>query len=210
MKNNTLSTILTFITLTMGLGLVQNQPTYAQSTTFVCGVSEGKPATIAVTPRGNIPIILWVSNKFTGAGFNPQRRCAEVSPRFQKLYDQGALTFITAGYLNNQPVICATGSTGGLCNSSNLLYTLKRGQDAAKTIQRLNEIRGGAAGVLREDTTGTNINNSESVNVNELLNNGRVDPNTSVGQNNSNPTPVEETPNTPNTGNKPNSGGGLW
>jgi hypothetical protein len=211
MKNNTLSTILTFITLTMGLGIVQSQPTYAQSTTFVCGVSEGKPATVAATPRGNIPIILWVSNKFTGAGYNPQRRCEEVSPRFQKLYDQGALTFITAGYLNRQPVICATGSAGGLCNSDNLLYTLKRGQDAARTIQRLNEIRGGASGPLREDTTGININNTESVNVNELLNNGKVDPNASVGQNITNTRPVEETPNnTPNTPTKPNNGGGLW
>lgn len=215
MKANAWPTILASITLTMGLSFVQSKPTYAQSTTFACGVSEGKPATIAITPRGNIPIIIWVSNKFTGKGYNPQRRCEEVSPRFQKLYDQGALTFITAGYLNNQPVICATGSSGDLCNSRNLLYTLKRGQDAAKTIQRLNEIRGGAAGPLRENTSGGNtsggnINNSQSVNVNELLNNGQVDPNASVGQINTTPVPGTQN-NTPNnTPNTPSEGGGLW
>jgi hypothetical protein len=183
------------------------QPSYAEGTTFVCGVSEGQPATIAATPRGNVPIILWVSDKFTGKGYNPQRRCEEVSPRFQKLYDQGALTFITAGYMNNQPVICATGAEGGLCNSNNLLYTLKRGQDAAKTIQRLNEIRGGAAGPLRESTRRRKVNNSTSVNVNDLLNNGKIDPNASVGQNSNNPTKVEETPKTPT---KPNNGGNLF
>ncbi|MGD1914208.1 MAG: COP23 domain-containing protein [Rivularia sp. (in: cyanobacteria)] len=96
------------------------------------------------------------------AGYNPQRRCEEVSSRFQRHYNQGSLDFITAGYLNNQPAICA-GNGGIPCTSEKLLFTLKPGQNAANTIQQLFNIRTGAAGPLYESTRRVSQSSSVSV-----------------------------------------------
>lgn len=144
-----------------------NQASQAQGTTFYCGVSAGIPSTLANTPRGTVVVIRWVSQYFTGGGYNPQRRCQEVSSRFQRHYNQGNLNFITAGYLNNQPAICA-GDGGIPCTSQKLLFTLKPGQNAARTIQQLFNVRTGAAGPLYESTNASKSSKSV-VDMNKFL-----------------------------------------
>ncbi|MBD2384877.1 COP23 domain-containing protein [Cylindrospermum sp. FACHB-282] len=128
-----------------------HQPSQAQGTTFFCGTSQGVPSTLANTPRGTVVVVKWVSKHFSRGGYNPQTRCEEVSARFQKHYTQGNLNFITAGYLNNQPAICA-GNGGIPCTSEKLLFTLKPGQNAARTIQQLFNVRTSASGTLYEST----------------------------------------------------------
>ncbi|HAZ44118.1 MAG TPA: hypothetical protein DDW76_03465 [Cyanobacteria bacterium UBA11369] len=160
----------------LGSFTIGAQSSQAQSTTFVCGVSQGKPATIAQTPRGNVPVIVWVSEHFSRAGFDPQTRCEDVSGRFQSFYNQGALNFITAGIVNGQQVVCATGAAGGACNNSNVLFTLKPRESAARVIQRLHQVRSGASGPLFESTR-----RSSSINVNDFLNNAPVDGSASAG-----------------------------
>jgi hypothetical protein len=151
------------------------QPSYAGNTSFYCGRSAGYPATLADTPRGTVAIIRWSSEYFSDAGYDSQTRCNIVSSKFQSFYNSGALNFITAGVVNGQAVICATGEYGGACNSNTVLYTLKPGQNAAVVIQRLYESRAGAGGILYESSKPNNSANVTSVNIKEFLENAPVE-----------------------------------
>ena len=116
---------------------------------FVCASAAGAPATNAVTGDGRqVPVIRWTSSVFSDAGWSQQRRCQEVSSRFDGFLKQGRLAFITTGRMNGQPVICTAGSRGGACDG--LLFTLKPGQDATATLKNLLEIRVKARGPLNE------------------------------------------------------------
>ena len=119
---------------------------------FVCGVSNGSPTTNAVKADGaQVPVIRWTSTTFEASGWNPQRRCQEVSGRFDTYLKQGRLAFITTGRINGLPVICTAASNGGPCDG--LLYTLKPGQNATATLRDLYEIRVKARGPLNETTS---------------------------------------------------------
>lgn len=129
---------------------------------FVCGTAAGAPATNAVTGDGRqVPVIRWTSKTFNDAGWNQQRRCEEVSARFDTYLKQGRLAYITTGRINGLPVICTTDSRGGACDG--LLYTLKPGQDATATLKNLLDIRVKARGPLNE------TNERLYVSLNELL-----------------------------------------
>ena len=118
---------------------------------FTCGTAAGVPATNAVTSSGKqIPVIRWTSSTFNDAGWSQQRRCEEVSARFDTYLKQGRLTYITTGRMNGLPVICTAPSKGSGCDG--LLYTLKPGQDATSTLRNLLEIRVKARGPLNETT----------------------------------------------------------
>lgn len=119
---------------------------------FTCGTAAGVPATSAVTSSGKqIPVIRWTSSTFNDAGWSQQRRCEEVSARFDSFHKQGRLTYITTGRMNGLPVICTAPSKGSGCDG--LLYTLKPGQDATATLKNLLEIRVKARGPLNETTS---------------------------------------------------------
>lgn len=173
-KKFTAASVLTAITVALGSTAVVSQPSQAQSVRFICGVSAttGLPTTYAVTPRGNIPMVRWYSEYFSGSGYTPERRCQEVSSRFQSLSSQGQLTHITTGYLNGQPVVCASQGSG--CNSSNLLFTLKAGQDAAAAVQQLFDLRatGGASGPLYESS---GDDGAVTIDINNYLSNAAVE-----------------------------------
>ncbi len=184
-------------TLALGSIALTSQPSQAQSARFYCGVSQGVPTTIATTPRGNVPVIRWVSSYFSGSGYDPQTRCQEVSGRFQTYYNNGTLSYITTGIMNGLPVVCVTGTNGGSCNG--LLFTLKKGQNASKTVQQLFDVRSGASGPLYESSNG----DSEQIyiDVNNYLNTSPVEEATEPNQ--ANPNPVQ-----PETGNA--EGGSIW
>lgn len=120
------------------------------TTNFVCAKSDGKPATVARTKKGDVTLVIWSSEGFSEAGFTPQVRCQQVSARFQSMYRSGQLKFISAGTLNKIPVICATTQVSSTCNQQNLLYTLKPESDPQLVIKRLMAIRNRATskGVL--------------------------------------------------------------
>jgi hypothetical protein len=48
--------------------------------------------------------------------------------------------------MNRMPVVCVSSTNGGECTG--LLFTLKPGQNASRTLQQLFDIRQGAAGPL--------------------------------------------------------------
>ena len=118
---------------------------------FVCSTAAGVPATSVVTASGReVPVIRWTSSVFNEAGWSQERRCQEVSARFDGFLQQGRLAYITTGRMNGLPVICTAASNGGACDG--LLYTLKPGQDATSTLRNLLEIRVKARGPLNETT----------------------------------------------------------
>jgi Circadian oscillating protein COP23 len=128
------------------------------TTSFVCGKSNGKPATVARTKKGDVAIVIWSSDTLSASGFTPQVRCQQVSARFQSLYRSGQLKQITAGTINNIPVVCATGKAASTCNPQNLLYTLKPGADPQQVIKRLQAIRNRASSRVIEESASTPTN----------------------------------------------------
>ncbi|NEQ75014.1 MAG: hypothetical protein F6K23_19415 [Okeania sp. SIO2C9] len=111
---------------------------------FYCGTDNGKAATIADHPiRGKITLIIWESEYFIKAGYDPQRRCREVSDNFEKFQQTGDLSKIVPGRANNQPVLCAIGSLNnytGKCPSSNVLMTLIPGDNAQGMVNQIGEL----------------------------------------------------------------------
>ncbi len=123
---------------------IGNSSAFAGTTSFVCGSSNGVPATMAQTPRGNVPVIKWVSNYFSDSGWTPQRRCQEVSRKFQAYYQNGTLNYLTTGEINGQPVVCVAQEKEGPC--AGLLFTLKAESNPGETLQRLLDVRDRTAG----------------------------------------------------------------
>ncbi len=87
------------------------------------------PTTFAWSSQGKIALLRW--EKSLG-NYSPQQRCEQVSPRFQQIYQKGSLNLLTNGYMNNQPVICATKEYGGPCQT--LIMTLSSDEDGRKVI----------------------------------------------------------------------------
>jgi Circadian oscillating protein COP23 len=124
------------------------------ATSFVCGKVDGKPATVARTKKGDIPIVVWSSADMSESGYTPQVRCQQVSARFQSMYRSGQLKHMTAGILNKQPVVCATKQLDGPCTPQNLLYTLKPNADPRLAIKKLSAIRNRASSNVLEESAG--------------------------------------------------------
>ncbi|MEG4486640.1 COP23 domain-containing protein [Microcoleus sp. D2_18a_B4] len=158
-KWQSLTAAVTLGTIAIGTVTAFNQPSYAQGTTFFCGVSsDGIPTTFANTRRGTVQVVKWTSDFFTDSGYSPERRCQEVSSRFQRHHSNGQLNFLTAGYLNGQPAICA-GNSSPPCTSEKLLFTLKPGSDAAARIQQIFYIGTGASNApLLESRDSSTVN----------------------------------------------------
>ena len=130
---------------------------------FVCRMAAGVPVTSVVTATGRqVPVIRWTSRVFTEAGWSQERRCQEVSTRFDDFLKKGRLTYITTGRMNDLPVICTAASNGGACDG--LLYTLKPGQDATLALRNLLEIRVKARGPLNETTPRLYVSLAELLN----------------------------------------------
>lgn len=195
--------MLTAAAVAIGATFTLQQPSEAQSTRFVCGMSSttGLPTTFALTPRGAVPVVRWYSEYFSASAYTPERRCQEVSSRFDNLSRQGQLGFITTGYVNGQPVVCA--GQGGGCNNSNLLFTLKSGADAAAAVQQLFDLRAGVGGPLYESSA---ENEGEiTIDLNNFLSNAAVDPNGPSQGGSSEPNVTPSEPSQPS-----GSGGSVW
>ena len=88
----------------MGPAMFPSAPSHAvtATTNFVCGKSQGIPATVAKTKKGDVPIIIWNSgDPHKTQDTIAELRCQQVSARFQSIYRSGRLKYLTAGTLNN-------------------------------------------------------------------------------------------------------------
>jgi len=147
-------------------------------------------------------VIRWVSRYFSGSGYTPMQRCQEVTGRFNTLSTRpGGIDIITTGYLNGLPVIYSPSDGRERANSANLLFTLKRGENATQKIAQLFDLREGASSSPLFESS----SDSATVHFNKFLENAPVETNPATGSSSS-PAPgtsPEQSPQKP-------SGGSVW
>ncbi|CCI28107.1 conserved exported hypothetical protein [Microcystis aeruginosa PCC 9809] len=207
MKLQTLTKTLTIGLIGVGAALTLQSPSQAQ-TRFEClvpltGPYVGVPTTAAqVGPNEYKPVIRWVSRYFSGSGYTPMQRCQEVTGRFNSLNARpGGIDIITTGYLNGLPVIYSPSDGRERANSSNLLFTLKRGENATQKIEQLFDIREGASSSPLFESS----SDSATVHFKKFLESVPVETNPATGSSSS-PAPgtsPEQSPQKP-------SGGSVW
>lgn len=111
---------------------------------FACGQSFDRNSqqyiftTFAWNSQHKKPIITWNNETFSDTGFDPQKRCEVVSPRFQEAYNNKSLKFLTHGTINGQSVICTSRLVGGDCQT--LLLTLLPEDKPLQTLEQLSDI----------------------------------------------------------------------
>lgn len=112
---------------------------------FYCDISSGVPTTMYQNSQGmREPWIKWVSDAFSASGYDPVRRCQEVSGRLETYRRNKQLKYITVGRMNGENVVCTASAVNESCEG--LIFTLKAGQDAVKTLNNLLTWREGQAG----------------------------------------------------------------
>jgi Circadian oscillating protein COP23 len=117
---------------------------------FDCKAVDGVNTTMAITPRGERPVIRWTSTDFDASGWSSEKRCNEVSERFQELYANGSLKYLTSGKMNGQRVICSASQKRGPCNA--LLLTVRPGRDPQRTLKELLAVRVQASGSVMNES----------------------------------------------------------
>ncbi len=172
MKNQLISLFLVS-SLTI-IGLVNSQQVRSQSDTssqpatknvYSCVPRNGNPATVVDTKRGRVELIVWKSEFFSKSEWTPQRRCEEVTKRFQMLSDTDQLRYVSTGRMNNQSVICAADKKPAdyVCKQDGLLITLEPKDNPTQVLKDLfdinSRIQGG--GIVR----------GEGIDMNYLLEN---------------------------------------
>ncbi len=168
MKLSSYSTAL-FLSVTVSIpSLLLAQSVQAQSNTFYCGQSKGEYVTMARTGRGNVPVIRWVSNYFSGSSYTPQKRCQMVSQKFEQYNQDGTLQFLTTGRVNGLPVICSAQQYDGGCNG--VLFTLKPGQNPNQVLQDLMSVRNRASGPIKQLGGGSAGGNQQDSNAQTYIN----------------------------------------
>ena len=168
--------------LVVGISAVLSQPAQAQSRNqFYCGISEGKPATIVRTARGNVPLIVWSNEAFAASGWTPKRRCEDVSARFQRFNDNGQLRFMRAGTFNSQQVLCIDRARGsGNCSSAEaVVVTVPQRSNANLILEQMLDTRNRASKqplyLSGEKQLVTYENGAANVNLNLLFDNEPAD-----------------------------------
>jgi hypothetical protein len=178
MKNH-LSAPLTGLALALSVTLASNQPSQAQSRQFTCASSDNYPVTVVRHPtKGSVALIVWTNTSQISDTWTPQKRCQEVSDRFQKLQNQGQLRTLKTGTVNGQYVICGLGTNQGSCNNKNVLLTMTKDSDPKQVLERLLNTRvtaNGEAVYLSGDQEGhikptINRNGTASVDIDQVIN----------------------------------------
>lgn len=144
-----------------------SQSTASQSppvnTTFVCGrkfdPSSGEriPVTAAWVPerKTHVYFIGWKSEYFNQGGWSPEKRCQQVTQKFQEFYAQNRLNYITAGKHNGYPIICGVANPGEPCNQNSQLFTIKTGSNADAVIRRIMDIAEGKTSEILFQNSGS-------------------------------------------------------
>ena len=132
-----------------------NQMTFFCHQLYDPASGEKAPMTVVWIPerQGHVRIIGWKSEAF-GKNWTPQKRCDEVSPKFQKFYESGQLNYLSAGRIETttkngnisaKQVICGVQDTQSVCNDKNLLFTVKDTEQSANVLKSLVDILTGTS-----------------------------------------------------------------
>ncbi|OKH30223.1 hypothetical protein NIES2101_42640 [Calothrix sp. HK-06] len=157
----------------------QNPPaSQPNKVTFFCreglDKASGKniPFTVAWVPERNkhVRFVGWKSDFFEKNGWTPQKRCQEVTERFNKMYENGRLNYLASGSDKGYPIICGLLNKEDNCNADNLLFTLKYGSQTKVVLEQLIDIAEGKARNIIYQNSGQQIH----VSVRDILNNATV------------------------------------
>lgn len=150
MKLQSAIALLTASALALSVSACDRISSPSEKVTFSCAIKNGVPTTVAQSSRPDIPVIRWVSDFGDEVGYTPQKRCEEVSNRFQQYYNQGVLNFVTTGRQNNQNIVCVSSEKGGACQG--LLFTLKPNDNPSNVIQQMFEVASYASGPIDQSS----------------------------------------------------------
>jgi hypothetical protein len=170
MKLKSLAGILFGLAIVFGATSGIAEPNPSQTNTYYCAQLNSSWNTFVNTPRGRVTLINWIKNY--SDIWNPQRRCLEVSQRFQKFLENGTLKYIRTGMVNRQPVICVAETRGGNCPDKNVLITFKPGTDPEQVLVQLVDFRRSVSGqtiVLSENDAGFYQNGEFYVDIDKFL-----------------------------------------
>ena len=153
MKLKLLAGILTSVGLVLGNAIAFVPESKASTNnTYYCAQLQGAWNTFVNTPRGRVKLVGW-ETKFSEE-WTPQKRCLEVSNRFQNFLAAGTLKYIRTGVVNNLPVICVAQIRGGVCPEQNVLITFNPETDPENVLIQLVDFRRSVSGqtiVLNEN-----------------------------------------------------------
>lgn len=128
------------------------------ATTFRCiPQAGGGYVTMANNGKVSRVLISWRTN-FFGDQFTPERRCQIVTERFNRAVslNGGRMRnlWLKAGVLNGQNVICFVNQGSGTCNSSNLLLTLRPGNNPRQVLANMFKFGERGTGTVFESGVG--------------------------------------------------------
>lgn len=167
MKLQSAIALLTASALALSVSACNSSSSTSQKVTFSCGIKKGIPTTVAQTSQSEIPLIRWVSDFGSEVGYTPEKRCEEVSQRFQQYYNQGILNFVTTGRENNQNIICVSSKDGGACQG--LLFTLKPSDNPSLVIGQMFEVSSKASGAIDQSSSSDSPPPPIYIDINKLL-----------------------------------------
>ena len=123
-----------------------SDPEQFKNKIFSCKTVDGIPTTFMKISGGQNehPFILWVSvPEFYDSTYTPDKRCQEVSKRFQKTYEEGLLESIYSGEFAGYPAICASEIPQVTeeikfksCTEENILIILRPSDNPKQIIKR--------------------------------------------------------------------------
>jgi hypothetical protein len=123
------------------------------------------PTTLIATSAKKEPvaIIQWKS-KLSGKQ-TPQSRCNIVSAKFQQAWDAKRLNYLVSGVdkTSGLGIICGIKDKATPCNKETMLFTLVNGADANATIDRIKNIKSGAASNPIYQSSGESIVDIQSM-----------------------------------------------
>lgn len=151
---------------------IANQQDVSSSIQYRCLQRKGIPTTVAYTPRGMVELIRWQHNYFNSREYTPERRCQEVSDRFQQHAQINDLRFISTGIVNNYKAICISEQTGH-CQANGLLLTLSPDDNSQEVLRNLFSLEAGrkTGGWLRGTRSLIPVNTQvkKTIDLNEFL-----------------------------------------
>jgi len=118
-----------------------NQADASERVAFSCDTSElnGETVPAIVVNNPELSEALTViyfdpKNNYFGGEWTPEKRCQEVSNRFQAIYDRDSLEYITvdrAQWITDKEVdvVCSVKKEGAKCEEDDLLFTLQTEDD---------------------------------------------------------------------------------
>jgi hypothetical protein len=149
-----------------------NQQELSSSIQYRCLQRQGVPATVAYTSRGMVELIRWQHSYFHSREYTPERRCQEVSDRFQQHAQINDLRFISTGVVNNYKAICISEQTGN-CQANGLLLTLDPDDNSQEVLRNLFSLKAGrkTGGLLSRASSLIPVNTQvkKTIDLNEFL-----------------------------------------